>query len=79
MQFYGSNRKNWVFVRSPGDQGFVLAPENVWYCRLKLLLTIVIKSDSSEEVTKIDCAYVFFCYNTKLEESCNALIVCKVC
>ena len=51
---------------------------NVWYGRIKLLFSISVKSDVSEKVTKIDCAYVSFCYDIKLEESGNAVNVCNV-
>jgi hypothetical protein len=78
MQFYGSNREDWMFVLPPGVQGFVLDPDNVWYGRIKLLFLISVKSDVSEEVIKIDCAYVSFCYDIKLEESGNAVNVCNV-
>ncbi len=78
MQFYGSNGEDWVFVRPLGVQGLVLDPDNVWYGRIKLLFSISVKSDVSEEVTRIDCAYVSFCYDIKLEESGNAVNVCNV-
>ncbi len=67
-----------MFVLPPGVQGFVLDPDNVWYGRIKLLFLISVKSDVSEEVIKIDCAYVSFCYDIKLEESGNAVNVCNV-
>jgi hypothetical protein len=57
------------FVRPPGVERFVLEPDNVWYGRVKLLFSISVKSDLSEEVTKIDCAYISFCYDIKLEAS----------
>ncbi len=79
MQFYCLNREDWVFVRPPGVQGSVLDSDNVWYGRIKLLFSISVKSDVSEEVTKIDCAYVSFCYDIKLEESGNAVNMHKVC
>jgi hypothetical protein len=44
---------------------FVLAPDTVWYGRLKLLFTISIQSDLTKEVTKSDCAYVSFCFEIK--------------
>lgn len=69
MQFYGSNREDWVLVRPPGVERFVLAPDDVWYGRVKLLFSISLQSDVAEEVTKVDCAYVSFCYDIKLESS----------
>jgi hypothetical protein len=69
MQFYGSNREDFVFVRPPGVERFVLEPDNVWYGRVKLLFSISVQSDLSEAVTKIDCAYISFCYDIKLEAS----------
>ncbi len=75
MQFYGSNREDFVFVRPPGPgvERFVLEPDNVWYGRVKLLFSISVQSDLSEAVIKIDCAYISFCYDIKLEISgvCN--------
>ena len=69
MQFYGSNREDFVFVRPPGVERFVLEPDNVWYGSVKLLFSISVQSDLSEAVTKIDCAYISFCYDIKLEAS----------
>ena len=60
MLYSGSNREDFVFVRPPGVERFVLNPDNVWYGRLKLLFSISVKTDGSDEVKKIDCAYVFF-------------------
>ena len=69
MQYYGMNREDFVFVRPPGVEHFVLAPDTVWYGRLKLLFTISIQSDLSNEAIKIDCAYVSFCFEIKLDSS----------
>ena len=48
---------------------FVLSPDNVRYGRLKLLFTISVKIDGQEEAVDIECAYVSFCYEIKLEPS----------
>ena len=46
-----------------GVELFVLSPKNVWYRRLKLLFTMTVNIDD------IECVYVFFCYEMKLEPS----------
>jgi hypothetical protein len=61
------NREDFVFVLPPGVELFVLAPDTVWYGRLKLLFTISIQSDLTKEITKFDCAYVSFCFEIKLD------------
>ena len=69
MRYYGSNREDLIFVRPPCVERFVLDPDNVWYGREKLLFSISVKTDVSDEVMKIDCAYVSFCYEIKLDSS----------
>ena len=69
LQYYNSNREDYVFVRPPGVERFVLDPDNVWYGRLKLLFSISVKTDDSDVVKNIDCAYVSFSYEIKLEAS----------
>ena len=64
--FYGYNRDDFVFVRPPGVEWFVLSPENVWYGRLKLLFKLAVWE---VEPVNIECAYVTFCYEIKLEQS----------
>ena len=56
-----------MFVRPPGVNQFELTPDNVWYGRIKLLFSISVQSDVSVEITKIDCAYVSFCYEIELD------------
>ena len=65
--YHGYNREDFVFTRPPGVERFVLNPDNVWYGRLKLLFTMSVKIDSQEEAVDIECAYVSFCYEIKLE------------
>ena len=48
MRYFGFNREDFVFVRPPGVQSFVLSPNNVWYGRLKLLFRITVKVDGKE-------------------------------
>ena len=48
---------------------FVLSPDNVWYGRLKLRFTISVKIDGQDEPVDLECAYVSFCYEIKLEPS----------
>ena len=69
LKFYGSNREDPVFVRPPGVEAFELGPDNVWYGRIKLLFSVSVKSDISDEITRIDSAYVSFFYEIKLEPS----------
>ncbi len=69
LQSYGSNREDYVFVRPPGVEAFELAPDNIWYGKVKLLFLVSVKSDVSEEITRIDCAYVSFCCEIKLEKT----------
>ena len=65
----------WVQLRGfrlhlpPGVERFVLSPDNVWYGRLKLLFTISVKIDGQDEPVDIECAFVSFCYEIKLEPS----------
>ena len=67
MDYYAANREDFVFVRPPGVTKFELTPDNVWYGRIKLLFYISVQSDVSVESTKIDCAYVSFCYEIELD------------
>ena len=53
----------------PGVELFVLSPKNVWYLRLKLLFTMTVKIDGQQEPVDIECVYVSFCYEMKLEPS----------
>ena len=53
----------------PGVGRFVLSADNVWYGRLKLLFTMSVKTGGQEEQFDIECAYVSFCYEIKLEPS----------
>ncbi len=49
-----------------------LSQHNVWYGRLKLLFkfTMSVQIDVQEDPVDIECAYVSFCYEIKLEPSC---------
>jgi len=69
LRYYGFNREDFVFVRPPGVQSFVLSPDNVWYGRLKLLFRITVKVDGKDDPVDMDCAYISFCYDIKLEPS----------
>ena len=69
MLYYGFNREDFVFVRPPGVQSFVLSPDNVWYGRLKLLFRLTVQVDGKEDPVDIDCAFISFCYEIKLESS----------
>ena len=67
LLYYAANREDYVFVRPPGVNQFELTPDNVWYGRIKLLFSISVQSDVSVESTKIDCAFVSFCYEIELD------------
>ena len=69
LKFYGFNREDFVFVRPPGVEHFVLDSDNVWFGRLKLLFSMSVKTDVSDVVKRIDCAYVSFCFEIKLDAS----------
>jgi hypothetical protein len=69
MTYHGYNREDFVFTRPPGIERFVLSPGNVWYGRLKLLFTMSVQIDGQEDPVDIECAYVSFCYEIKLETS----------
>ena len=43
--------------------------DSVWFGCLKLLFNIAVKIDRREEPVEIECAYVSFCYEIKLEPS----------
>ena len=68
-KYYGFNREDFVFTRPPGVERFVLSPDNVWYGRLKLLFTLSVHIDEQVEPAELECAYVSFCYEIKLEPS----------
>lgn len=68
-QYHGYNREDFVFTRPPGVERFVLNPDNVWYGRLKLLFTISVQMDGQDEPVDLECAYVAFCYEIKLDPS----------
>ena len=67
--FHGYNREDFVFTRPPGVERLVLSPDNVWYGRLKLLFAMTVKIDGQSDPVDIECAYVSFCYEIKLEPS----------
>jgi len=64
---HGYNREDFVFTCPPGVERFELSLDNVWYGQLKLLFTMSVKIDGQEEPVDIECAYVSFCYEIKLE------------
>jgi hypothetical protein len=69
MQYYGLNREDFVFVRPPIVERFELAPNTVWYGRLKLLFSISIQNDLIKEDTTFDCTSISFCFEIKLDSS----------
>ena len=70
LKYYGSNREDAVFVRPPGVENFELSPDNVWYGRVRLLFSIAAQTDrSGGETVRIDCAYISFFYEIKLDRS----------
>jgi hypothetical protein len=64
MMYFGFNQEDFVFVQS-----FVLSPDNIWYGRLKLLFRITVQVDGKEDPVDVDCAFISFCYEIKLERS----------
>ena len=50
---------------------FSLDPDNVWYGRLKLLFTLSVKIDGQDDPVRLECAYISFFYDIKLEDSGN--------
>jgi len=60
MLYYGSNRQDFVFIRPPGIEkgGFQLSPDNVWYCKVLLLFTIQVQTDSNGSTAEFECAFV---------------------
>ena len=75
--YYGWNREDFVFIRPPGVESFVLSPENVWYGRLRLLFTISVQIDSQEEPIDLECAFISFLYDIKLKKSgvCHCVMI----
>ena len=67
--YHGYNREDFVFSRPQGAERFVLNLDNVWFSRLNLLFIVSVKIDGQEEPVDIECAYVSFCYEIKLEPS----------
>ena len=70
-RFYGSNlnREDFVFIQPSGVEAFVLAPENVWYCRVRLLFDLSVKDDTSEDPIEIKCAFFSVCEEIVLDNS----------
>ena len=65
----GNNREDFVFIRPPGVEAFVLAPENVWYCRVRLLFDMSVKVDTSEDLIEMKCVFVLVCEEIVLDDS----------
>ena len=53
----------------PGVEMFLLSPKNVWYRRLKLLLTMKVQIDGQQEPVDIKCSSVSLRYEIKLKPS----------
>ena len=58
MTYHGYNLEDFVFTCPPGVERFVLNP-----------FTMSVKKDGKEEPVDMECAYVSFCYEIKLEPS----------
>ena len=69
QKFYGYNREDFAFFHPPGVEQFVQSPENVLYCRLRLVFMLAFQIDGQVEPVKVACAYLSFCYEIKLESS----------
>ena len=48
---------------------FMLSQDNVCYGHWKLLFTLSVHIDGQAKPTELECAYVSFCYEIKLEPS----------
>ena len=64
---HGYTWEDFVLTRPPGLEWFVLSPDNAWYGLLKLLLTMTVKIDGQLEHVDIECAYVSFRDEIKLQ------------
>ena len=69
QKYYGFNREDCVFIRPPGVESFSLAPDNVWYGRLKLLFKIHVVMDGQADPVEHECAFISFFYDIRLELS----------
>ena len=63
-------KRTWSSLARPGVERSVLSLDNVWNGRLKLLFTLSVHIDGQAEPSIVlECAYVSFCYEIKLEPS----------
>ena len=53
----------------PGVEKFSLSPDNVWYGRLKLLFSLSVQIDGQDDPVQLECAYISFFYDIRLEPS----------
>jgi hypothetical protein len=67
LRYYGSNREEFVFIRPPGVESFVLSKENVWYEKLSLIFTLSIQIDGQVDPVDLECAFISVLYDIKLE------------
>ena len=62
-----------MFIWPPGVtvtvEAFVLAPENVWYCRVRLLFAMSVKVDTSKDPIEMKSAFVSVCGEIVLDDS----------
>ena len=78
LRYYGSNREDFVFIWPPGVEAFVLAPENVWYCQVRLLFAMSVRVDTSEDRIVMKCAFVLVCEEIVLDDSGEMPEVCHI-
>ena len=71
LKYYGFNREDFVFIRPPGVEAFVLGPSSVWYGRVRLLFSISVKTDSVDDPVEMKCAFISVCEEIKLDPSGN--------
>ena len=69
QKYCGFNREDCVFVRPPGVEKFSCSPDNVQYGRLKLLFTLSVQIDGQDDLVQLECAYISFFYDIRLEPS----------
>ena len=49
-----------MFIWPPGHgvEAFILAPESIWYCQVRLLFEMSVKIDTREDPIEMKCAFV---------------------
>jgi hypothetical protein len=69
MKYNGLKLEDFVFIRPPGVEAFVLGPSNVWYGRVRLLFSISVRTDNANDPVEMKCAFISVCEEIKLNPS----------